>query len=180
MIRAILSDHELNVFFISPRTRLAFDAAEFTCSCYAPLDEMRTLKSLSHSITPYCNEIILWVCLFSYVHDLAFLWTLLNRLSLTPLNYLVYIRLHIVIVPISSSSPFIFPSSGYIYQSGCPVCRLYNINSKGPRTDPCGTPLSTSHQLEQLSPITTRCFLPIRKALIQSINLQPKPYALSL
>ena len=29
---------------------------------------------------------------------------------------------------------------------------IYNINSKGPRTDPCGTPLSTSHQLELLSP----------------------------
>ena len=36
MIFAILSEHELNVFFINPRTRLAFDAAEFTCSCHVP------------------------------------------------------------------------------------------------------------------------------------------------
>ena len=48
----ILSDHELNVFFINPRTRLAFDAAEMTCSCQVPSDEMRTCKSLSHSVTP--------------------------------------------------------------------------------------------------------------------------------
>ena len=27
------------------------------------------------------------------------------------------------------------------------------MNSKGPRIDPCGTPLSTTHQLELLSPI---------------------------
>ena len=32
MIRAISSDHELNVFFINPRIRFAFEAAELTCS----------------------------------------------------------------------------------------------------------------------------------------------------
>ena len=36
MIRAFLSDHELNVFFINPITQFAFKAAEFTCSCHMP------------------------------------------------------------------------------------------------------------------------------------------------
>ena len=40
---------------------------------------------------------------------------------------------------------------------------IYDINRKGPRTYPCGNPLSTSHQLELLSPINTLCFLPIKK-----------------
>ena len=50
-----------------------------------------------------------------------------------------------------------------------------NINSNGLRTDPCETQLSTAHQLELLSPINTRFFLTIRKALIQSTNLQLNP-----
>ena len=45
-------------------------------------------------------------------------------------------------------------------------------NSRGPRTDPWGTSLSTLHQLLLVSPITTRYFLHIRKDPTQSVNLK--------
>ena len=40
---AISSDHELNVFFINPRTRVA---------CHVPSDETRTPKSLLNFVRP--------------------------------------------------------------------------------------------------------------------------------
>ena len=42
----------------------------------------------------------------------------------------------------------------YIY-----ICMYININSKGPNTDPCGTPLKTDLQFETSPSTTTRCLL---------------------
>ena len=53
-------------------------------------------------------------------------------------------------------------------------------NNKGARTLPCGTPLVTNFQSELLSPITTLCFLLVRKSLTQFMIELSKPYVSSL
>ena len=42
------------------------------------------------------------------------------------------------------------------------------MKRRGPSTEPCGTPLVTSLQDEELPFITTLCFLPVNQSTIQS------------
>ena len=125
MIRAILSDRELNVFFINPTAQFAFETAELTCSCHMPSDELRTHKSLSHSVTHLfsCNEIIHrgFLSAWPYISLDMFIS---NRISSSFRS-----------VPSSTIS---FPSSAlslnlWVRLSGRSF--IYSINSNGPRTD---------------------------------------------
>jgi len=45
------------------------------------------------------------------------------------------------------------------------------MNRRGPNIDPCGMPLKTSAQQENIPLTFTLCFLLVRKFLIQSIML---------
>ena len=44
---------------------------------------------------------------------------------------------------------------------------MYVKNSRGPSTEPCGTPLKTSQGVEVQPPRTTICVRPVRKDVIQ-------------
>ena len=44
---------------------------------------------------------------------------------------------------------------------------MYSKKSFGPRTDPCGTPLTTGAHSEKLSFTTNRCLLSVNNAVIQ-------------
>ena len=57
---------------------------------------------------------------------------------------------------------------------------IYMTNKTSTRTEPCGTLLSTSIQLDSLSFRITRCFLPLSQSSIQPYILPPIPCALTL
>ena len=52
---------------------------------------------------------------------------------------------------------------------------LYNINSTGPKTDPCGTPEVTEDHLEDFPFNISRCYLFVKKYLIHLWMLQSIP-----
>ena len=56
----------------------------------------------------------------------------------------------------------------------------YILNRIGPKTDPCGTPLTTSDHSDSLLFKTTFCFLPTRKFLIHSRRFPDIPQLRSL
>ena len=52
---------------------------------------------------------------------------------------------------------------------------IYNINSTGPKTDPCGTPDVTEDHLEDFPFNVTLCFLFVKKSLIHLWMFPPIP-----
>ena len=54
------------------------------------------------------------------------------------------------------------------------------VNNKGPRTDPCGTPLIVASHPDSLVPVTTFCDLPDKYELTHERASSQRPAALSL
>ena len=80
-------------------------------------------------------------------------------------------------------SPMSSLSSAKSFRMWCTTCGMSFMNmtnSSGPSTLPCGAPLVTSSQLDELKPITTRCRRLRRKSLIQFVMRSSNPHVTSL
>src|ERR1043165_8130799 len=171
------------VLLIIPSTLFAFFAASAHCLDGFVLLFMITPKSLSSSVSlkiippiPYCSFLLfLPMCITEHFSVLNIIFHSSAHLCSPSISLLSTSASSFVSTP-----PPIFVSSANFDIFDFippPMSFIKTTKSNGPRTDPCGTPLSTLDHFEYFPLIPTFCLLSLNHCFSQFNKFPPIPLA---